>query len=144
MVRNCQQINPQKYYLLDSAQISDVQAEFDVETQRRKSKRQSWCCALCGAYVTDESQHVHINGSLEHRKINPQGYTFEFRSFKHADGCARVGAMTSEHSWFAGYFWQFAHCGKCKIQLGWYFDGPEPFFGLINRQIVQCPEEKSG
>ncbi len=143
MDHTLRQIPPQKQYLLDSAHIGDAQIELAVEKQRQKSKGQRWCCAICGTYVTDDGQRISIDGTYDHYKINPHGHTFRFRSFKYAEGCERAGQATAEHSWYTGYLWQFAHCARCKTQLGWYFSGSESFYGLINRQIVQCSEEKS-
>lgn len=137
------QIQPQTQYLLDSAHISDAQVELAVQKSRKKHKGQRWCCAICGMYVTDDRYRIYIDGTHEHHKINPHGLTFQFRSFKNADGCERSGQPTAEHSWYTGYVWQFAHCARCKSQLGWYFSGSESFYGLINRQIVQCFEENT-
>ncbi|WP_455210418.1 cereblon family protein [Kaarinaea lacus] len=142
MVHVDHKISPQTQFLLDTAQIHDEQIEFAIEKQRSKSKGQRWCCAVCGTYITDDGLRVHINGAHEHFKINPQGQAFQFRSFSFAEGCSRTGPLIAEHTWYAGYLWQFVHCANCKIQLGWYFAGPEPFYGLIKQQILLCPEEK--
>jgi hypothetical protein len=138
-----QQRRPQMLYLLDSAHIGESIEEKTVAKQRKKSKGQRWCCAVCGTYVTQESYLVHIDGTFEHYKMNPQGQAFQFRSFIQAEGCARVGQPTEENTWYTGYFWQFAHCARCQTQLGWYFTGPKPFFGLIKQQLVRCPDDNS-
>jgi hypothetical protein len=136
-----QQTRSQTQFLLDSAHLRDAQIVRAVEKIRAKPKAQHWCCVVCGNYVTDEDQLVRINGSSVHSKINPMGHTFRFRSFKQAEGCERVGQLTAEYSWYSGYTWQFAHCRRCQTQLGWYFAGPEPFFGLIEQQLKKCAEE---
>ena len=137
-----QRIAPQKQYLLDSAHICDPQIESVVEKQRQKLKGQRWCCAVCRAYITDDGQRIYIDGTHEHRKTNPLGQAFQFRSFKYAEGCERAGQPTAEYSWYTGYVWQFAHCARCKTQIGWYFIGTESFYGLINQQIILCSAEK--
>ena len=132
----------QTQYLLDSAHIGDARIELGVGKKHQKSQGQRWCCAICGTYVTDDGQLLYVEGLHDHDKINPHGHRFRFRSFKHAEGCEHIGQLTAEHSWFSGYLWQFAHCARCKNQLGWYFCGPGSFYGLINWQIVRCFEEK--
>jgi hypothetical protein len=135
------QISPPSQFLLDSAHIKDRQIEQVVEKLRDKPKEQRWCCVACGNYVCDDGHLIPIDGLTEHYKINPVGQAFRFRSFKQAEGCTYAGQPTAEHSWYTGYLWQFAHCGRCQTQLGWYFSGPEPFFGLINRQLKKCAQE---
>ena len=131
-------------HLLDSAHIDDAQIAKAVAEQRDEYKGQRWCCAVCRVHITDEAQRIRIDGEYEHHKINPQGQGFKFRCFQQAPGCARVGQLTMEHSWFSGYSWQFAFCAYCHTQLGWYFAGPHPFFGLINQNVVRCSDAKSG
>lgn len=143
MEHSPQQVSRHIQYLLDSSHIRDAQIQKTAANQRRKSQPQRWCCAACRTHITDESYLIQINGSFQHYKMNPQGHAFQFRSFKHAEGCVRTGQPTTEHSWYTGYLWQFAYCARCQIQLGWYFTGPEPFFGLIDQRIVRCSAEKA-
>ena len=133
-------VNP-RWYLLDSAHITDVMSGLTHELQLKNANAKRWCCMTCKAFITDDAFIVHIDGNHEHIKVNPQGHTFQFRSYKHTQGCECWGLATAEHSWFSGYSWQFAHCAMCHTQLGWYFSGSDSFFGLIADQIVQCAAE---
>jgi len=128
-------------HLLDSAHINDVLNDLAREANQKKEKPERWCCAVCKAFITDDACIVRVNGAHEHYKVNPQGHAFHFRSYKHAQGCLRVGQATAEYSWFSGCIWQFAHCANCHTQLGWYFAGSESFFGLIAGQIVRCVDQ---
>lgn len=51
-------------------------------------------------------------------------------------------SITREHSWFHGYGWQIAYCGKCQSHIGWKFTGleeeqeqDESFFALLRAEI---------
>ena len=68
--------------------------------------------------------------------VNPHGIWHEVVTVRRADGCVARGQPTTEHSWFPGWAWSFAHCASCGDHLGWRFDpidrGQENgvFFGL--------------
>lgn len=94
------------------------------------------CCARCARPITSEEEATSAEGSHEHTRVNPAGVRFHFRCFARAPGCAIQGARTPAHSWFAGYVWQYAHCGGCGVHLGWYFQGGAPFFGLVAERLV--------
>ena len=112
----------------------------DTDNSDRKPK-QRYCCAVCGAYVTDDRFMQRINGQHQYTKINPDQHTFVFACFSAARGCQASGPATDKDSWFSGYRWRFAHCNNCATQLGWHFSGEQPFFGLILEQLVDCPKD---
>ncbi|WP_455220661.1 cereblon family protein [Kaarinaea lacus] len=97
-----------------------------------------YCCAVCHQKITSESTAINVDGEHTHIKINPDGRKFLLRCFSSAMGCRKAGEPTAYFSWFAGYHWQFAQCAQCGAQLGWYFEGVNPFFGLIKEQLVRC------
>jgi hypothetical protein len=88
-------------------------------------------CARCGHVVTRERHRITVNGRHTHTRVNPHGIVFHFGCFTVAEGCLVRGPPTAEDSWFAGYFWEFAHCAACHAHLGWAFHGDGSFFGLI-------------
>jgi len=105
----------------------------DIEPNKVK-----YCCAVCHQMITSESTAITVEGEHTHVKINPDSRKFLLRCFSAATGCRQTGQLTAYHSWFAGFNWQFAQCVQCSTQLGWYFDGVKPFFGLITEQLITC------
>jgi hypothetical protein len=96
-------------------------------------------CSHCSSTITTGRQAIAVNGQHEHAFFNPTGTAFEIRCFRLAPGCLLQGEPTYEFSWFQGYSWQFAHCGNCLVQLGWFFQSAEDqhsFFGLITGKVI--------
>jgi len=89
-------------------------------------------CKACGYPVTGRDQEISVHGSHAHTFFNPAGIVFELGCFRTAPGCHGAGETTSNFTWFAGYVWRFALCGRCNSHLGWYFEmGEHSFLGLI-------------
>jgi len=90
-------------------------------------------CRDCGNPVTLPSERLSIDGSHAHTFANPSGIIYEIGCFRSVVGCGYVGPATDEFSWFKGYSWKVAYCGKCLNHLGWLFISPvnDPFHGLI-------------
>ncbi|EKO38261.1 MAG: hypothetical protein B193_3037 [Solidesulfovibrio magneticus str. Maddingley MBC34] len=92
--------------------------------------------------ITAPSWRVAVTGSHRHVFANPHGHVFEIGCFAAAPGCAAVGLLTSDFSWFPGTIWQIAVCVACGLHLGWRYvqgDGGA-FFGLILDRLRQTPE----
>jgi len=90
------------------------------------------CCRACGAAITTESEWISLDGRRAHRRTNPYGLEFEFGCFRKAPGARSVGEATAAHTWFPGFSWMVALCGRCGAHLGWRFQGSDSsFFGLI-------------
>lgn len=94
-------------------------------------------CARCGYAITSNAHRITVAGSHVHARHNPAGFGFVFGCFARADGCAIAGEPTLEHTWFAGFTWQYASCAACLAHLGWYFAGDEAFFGLVLDRLVE-------
>lgn len=125
-------------YRLDSSGRSQTRHVVQTRQEEVADDRRLYCCAVCQQAITSESAAVAIDSEHSHLKINPDGRKFFIQCFSSAAGCRKVGELTGYFSWFAGYSWQFAHCGQCGAQLGWFFSGSDPFFGLIKEQLVSC------
>ncbi len=95
-------------------------------------------CARCGHAVTSEREAIEVAGSHVHTRLNPANVVFRFGCYRAAPGCSVSGPPSSEHVWFAGCLWQFAHCGRCRAHLGWAFSGAESFFGLVLDRITSA------
>jgi hypothetical protein len=90
-------------------------------------------CLACGFVVTTGRHRMAVQGSHEHRFMNPAGFLYHIGCFAEAVGCVIVGPASPEYPWFPGFLWRFALCGGCGVHLGWNFrgDGRAAFFGLI-------------
>lgn len=89
-------------------------------------------CAACGHRITERSYRTEHGGGHEHTVVNPAGYAFRIGCFVAAPGCVHVGAPSEAFSWFPGWRWQIAVCGRCRAHLGWIFRlASEQFHGLI-------------
>ena len=89
-------------------------------------------CAACGHRITDRAYRSEQGGAHEHTFVNPAGYAFRIGCFAAAPGCAYVGAPSEAFSWFPGWRWQVAVCGRCHGHVGWIFRlGGDQFHGLI-------------
>jgi hypothetical protein len=95
-------------------------------------------CGRCRSVVTRAAAAVAPAGAHGHTFRNPAGYSWTIRCFRDANGCASVGPLTAEASWFAGYRWCYAECAACGRHLGWWFVGSGPsFVALIAPRISQ-------
>jgi len=110
----------------------------DADLSVRRQMQRRLLCRSCRQPITADDQRIAIEGRHLHRRVNPLGIEFEFGCFGEAPGAAKLGEPTAEHSWFAGYAWSFAHCGRCGVHLGWLFEGAEPaFYGLISNLLEE-------
>ncbi|MEM6709158.1 MAG: cereblon family protein [Pseudomonadota bacterium] len=108
-----------------------------ADDERRTEDERFICCARCNTAITRPDNAIAINGQHRHFCVNPHGFEFDVGCFETALGCAVTGQPSHADSWFAGYFWRYAHCSACEQHLGWYFEGQEPaFFGLIRDRVV--------
>lgn len=102
-----------------------------TDALKRAAQSPEWLCRRCGYPITRPAAAIERGGAHRHRFTNPAGQTFVIGCFGAAPGCRAVGRSWREFSWFTGYRWRVALCGRCQTHLGWRYDGPEPFFGLI-------------
>lgn len=93
-------------------------------------------CRACGHVITQVSAKREASGRHVHMRLNPSADAFIFGCFSTAPGCSVHGAPTEEATWFAGCRWQYAHCAKCTMHLGWAFSGADSFFGLLLERLV--------
>jgi hypothetical protein len=96
-------------------------------------------CASCSGPVTSPACRIAVQGSYDHRFVNPAGLLFHIGCFGDAIGCRIVGPDSLDYPWFPGFAWRYAMCGSCGQHLGWHFrsDGQPSFFGLILDRLVE-------
>ena len=93
----------------------------------------SICCRACDEAITAPNYQISVNGAHLHTFANPLGIVFEIGCFSRVRAVGYVGPETDEFTWFKGYRWRIALCGRCQVHLGWRFAaGPvEEFHALI-------------
>lgn len=94
-------------------------------------------CRACGKAITTSADRAEVAGAHEHTRFNAYGLVFRFGCFSAAPGCAVAGQPTAEDTWFSGHRWRYALCGGCGEHLGWRFEGPSSFFGLVLDKLVE-------
>lgn len=104
----------------------------------KDTEKQNLCCAVCRNMITSRDDAIQIEGAHQHTKLNPEGHKFLIRCFSLGASCRYKGDASTFNTWFGGYSWRFAHCSKCDVQLGWFFQGKEQFLGLIQEQLISC------
>ncbi len=107
-----------------------------TETVSETELAHALVCAACSHAITKDEARVVRGGSHMHTRLNPFGYVWEFGCFAEAPGCAVEGPAILEHTWFPEHAWRFANCAKCGAHLGWRYEGPTTFFGLIVEKLV--------
>jgi hypothetical protein len=116
-----------------------VEAELRLQAQSaRQAEAADWLCAWCLHHVANESDRFQFDGKDEFSFANPDGIRFAIITFSQAPGCRRAGVPTLQYTWFPGHAWSFCHCDRCHQHLGWYYDGPSDFVGLIKPRIVRA------
>ena len=115
-----------------------VDVVVEDETEEESSARRPVCCAHCGHEVTTLSERIEVSGAHSHSFANPHGYVFEVGCFNSAAGCRPAGPPSNEFTWFAGYNWRLALCGRCLSHLGWFFVSPGSpgFIALVLDRLV--------
>lgn len=89
-------------------------------------------CVVCEHVITDAAYRVERGGAHEHTFVNPHGIAHHIGCFVAAPGCGHNGPTQTAFSWFPGWSWQVAVCGRCNTHLGWIFRcAGEQFHGLI-------------
>ncbi len=110
----------------------------DRTVEARSDPAGDWLCAWCLNRVTNEKHRFQYDGKDEFVFTNPTGVRFEIITFAHTFGCRKSGAPTLEHTWFPSHAWSFCQCDRCGQHLGWFYQGPSEFVGLIKARIVRA------
>jgi hypothetical protein len=89
-------------------------------------------CAVCDHAITERAYRCERSGAHEHTFVNPAGFSFRIGCYVAAAGCTYVGVPSAAFSWFPGWKWQIAACGRCRAHVGWLFRlAGDQFHGLI-------------
>ena len=136
---------PPRQQLLLKKGAGEVAGQDRAAHPFRTAKWGSQCllCRTCGNYVsTPDIQCCPDGRSSEYRFENPVGRVCEIITLHNAWSLQMVGSAHLEHTWFPGYAWRVALCGRCGNHLRWRFEarssaaaGPQ-FFGLLVSELV--------
>ena len=89
-------------------------------------------CAVCGHRISEIAYRMQVAEAHEHTFVNPHGIVHHIGCFTAAPGAVHVGPMETAFSWFPGWTWQIAVCGRCRAHVGWIFRcAGQQFHGLI-------------
>lgn len=114
-----------------SSVATEIDEAVDTSPETLTEKDDKLRCRACSHLITRGRWAINRGGAFEHRFRNPAGWSFQVGCYAKAPGAFGAGEPTSEHTWFAGYVWQFAICAKCGTHLGWWYTGVDTFAGLI-------------
>lgn len=126
-------------FLFDPSAEEEKKQSVKIKASDRPKKEQRLFCAACRHPVTHQDECIHVQGAHEHRHTNPHGVTYHFGCFRAAAGCAAIGELTTEYTWFPGYAWRIAMCANCHVHLGWRFQTEADLFhGLIIKRLTSA------
>jgi hypothetical protein len=118
------------------ASAVEVDARPDVAAEHAGDDDAAVRCLACQHAATRRDLAVEVAGSHVRTFRNPGGWSFQVACFRDAPGCTADGEPTTEHTWFDGYAWRYAHCAGCGRHLGWWYVSPaDAFAGLIATRL---------
>lgn len=129
------------YFKYPAEKLSGEKLEIIVEEEEEEKEsdhEEAILCRQCRQVITSPAERIAVQGSHRHTFANPHGIVYEIGCFRSARGCQYVGPATEEWSWFGGFSWRIAICGRCLTHLGWLYQktGYESFYGLILDRLV--------
>jgi hypothetical protein len=117
-----------------SSPVSEPVTDFEDEDPS------SICCRACDEPITAPSYQITVRGAHLHTFANPLGIVFEVGCFSRVRAVSYVGPETDEFTWFKGFRWRIALCGRCQVHLGWRFaSGPEEGFHALIVDRLRYP-----
>ncbi len=131
--------------MLDRFNVSDLEIDTEERSADAGTDNRGWMlCGACGNPITLVAARSELNGRHLHRRVNPGGIAFEVGIFTRAPGCRESGSPLAKDSWFAGYAWEIAVCGRCGEHLGWRFSSGDnrSVYGLIAAKLVAQEDRK--
>lgn len=99
-------------------------------------------CCICGQVISYSDQLLHIAGRSRHLFVNPAKLECDFYTLSSCPGALGLEDATEAHTWFPGYRWRLAICGRCGAHLGWHYEAvsgdmrPLEFWGILVASIV--------
>jgi hypothetical protein len=95
-------------------------------------------CRACRHGIARPSDRIACAGAHEHIFRNPSAIDYRVGCFREASGVCGWGETSTVWSWFPGYAWRVAICGRCANHLGWSFTKEtDRFWTLILDRVVE-------
>ena len=74
--------------------------------------------------------------------LNQHGFLHEVVTVRWVQNLAPAGPPTTEFTWYPGYAWEVACCGRCRAHVGWAFGAvsnhrPARFWALRRDGIIE-------
>ena len=94
-------------------------------------------CRRCGQPISSSRHRFSFRASSSIQVFpNPQGMMMKICTFRAAHDLALRSVPTDAFTWFEGYAWTVAVCGRCEEHLGWRYDAvggsvPARFYGFL-------------
>ncbi len=131
-------LNPLPYYLYTEDGGKRDKRETEQKEKKKSKKERKLLCKHCEHIISSPEYRINFQGAFDHTFLNPSGQMFQIGCFRKANGCAVLGEVSSEWTWFQGFQWQVALCGQCLKHLGWFYQSETdfPFFGLILDALI--------
>jgi cereblon len=108
-------------------------------------------CRRCSLQLGDQSEIFSLSREgPQGAFVNPGGHVHETLTVYRAKNLRLTGTPSTEYSWFPGYAWTIAECGRCYNHIGWKFTAtnrqliPDKFYGFSRRSIearIQVPHQ---
>lgn len=101
----------------------------------------AFLCVSCELDVAERDAVFDPGAGPLQLHVNPHGHLHEILTLSAARNLAYYGEETTEFTWFPGYAWRVALCGRCHSHLGWRFAAveesrtPATFYGLLRKAI---------
>jgi len=114
----------------------------DAESERT-DEHVRYLCRACRTPITDGSAVFGPAGAPPVQVFtNPDGRVCQVLTVARAEPLVLVGPTTSEYTWFPGYAWRIALCGRCTLHLGWRYEAeqggsPPCFYGLLVSELEE-------
>lgn len=109
-------------------------------------------CRRCNIQLGDQAEIFSLSSEgPQGAFVNPGGHVHETLTLYRAKNLRLTGTPSTEYSWFPGYAWTIAECGRCFSHIGWKFTAtsrqlvPDKFYGFSRRSIearVQVPQQE--
>jgi cereblon len=74
--------------------------------------------------------------------LNPHGFVHEVVTVRWAKNLVVAEPPTTDFTWYPGYAWAIAWCGRCRTHVGWSFtavsnDSPARFWALRRDSVIE-------